>query len=197
MFDFDQRIGEKFGIKYRNSTLVFIKTGKGGSIVGCDGKYLRMAEHIFNTFGCSVVIASNPIDEKCDLAAEVNTVLQGLKTIDKILYIGLSDGALIGAQHGYEVPLIKRMLLINGPLMINPAKTRRGIERFSGEYIEMVYGTLDPSYRYYSILEAIHSEIFYASKIEGADHRFSGMEDVLVSCIDKFLESGIYTRQEK
>ena len=187
MFDFDKRLCGKFGIKRGDSNLVFVKTGKGGSIDGHEGRYLRMAEHIFNIFGCSVAIASNPANEKCNLVSELDTVLQELEAADGILYIGMSDGALIGAQQGYEAPLIKRMLLINAPLMINPSKTKRGIERFSGEYIEMVYGTLDPSYRYYFMLKAIRSKIFHASEIEGADHRFNNMEEALISCVDNSI----------
>ena len=190
MFDFDERLNEKFGIKCGDSNLVFIKTGKGGSINGNEDRYLFMAEHIFNVFGCSVTIASNPANEKCDLVSELDTVLQKLEAVDRILYIGMSEGALIGAQQGYKVPLIKRMLLVNAPLMINPSKTKQGIERFSGEYIEMVYGTLDPSYRYYFLLKAIHSEIFHTSEIEGADHRFNNMEEALISCVNEFIEFG-------
>ena len=44
--------------------------------------------------------------------------------------IGVSNGALVGAQQGYRESRIKGMLLINGTLMINWYKTRKGIESF-------------------------------------------------------------------
>lgn len=36
-----------------------------------------------------------------------------------IYYMGMSNGAVLVARYGHMHPEIKRMLLINGPLMIN------------------------------------------------------------------------------
>ena len=79
------------------------------------------------------------------------------------------------------------MLLVNGPIMINWPKTKKGIERFQGEKVELIYGMKDPSYRYYDILDCINSNKLVCTAIEGADHNFTGMEDILENKMKEFI----------
>ena len=72
--------------------------------------------------------------------------------------------------------------------MINWPKTKRGIERFEGEFVEMIYGTKDPSYGYYEILNCINSSKFKCRTVEDADHNFKGMEKVLEELIVEFVK---------
>ena len=44
--------------------------------------------------------------------------------------MGDSNGDLVGAQQCWNVDKIKNALLINGPLMINWPKTKKGAEEF-------------------------------------------------------------------
>lgn len=102
-------------------------------------------------------------------------------------YIGISYGALVGAQQGWQIPMISKMLLINGPLMINWHKTKLGSERFQGKEIMFVYGEKDPSYKYSGLLKNIDSNIISMYSVGGADHHFSGMEDKEMELINYFL----------
>ena len=47
MNKYDKVIGKQFGIIQGEKYLVFIKTGKGGSIEGFENKYLRICSIIF------------------------------------------------------------------------------------------------------------------------------------------------------
>ena len=102
--------------------------------------------------------------------------------------MGVSNGAILGARYGCHYPEIKKMLLINGPLMINWLQTRKGVEKYKGERVTFVYGSLDPSYNYREAISLIQSE----SKVdlvvvEGADHNFRGMENHFSKLIEEYL----------
>ena len=83
------------------------------------------------------------------------------------------------------------MLLVNGPIMINWPKTKKGIENFQGKKVDMVYGMNDPSYRYFEILKCINSDKLVCTEVEGADHNFTGMEDALKNIMIEFIKSGL------
>ena len=83
----------------------------------------------------------------------------------------------MGAQQGYRESRIKGMLLINGPLMINWYKTRKGIEAFCGKSVRMLYGERGPSVRYIELLDLIRSDVLHYAICEGADYHFAGKEN--------------------
>lgn len=186
---FDKVIDTSIGIKSGRNKLVIIKTGKGGTIYGYRNKYLVLAHRIIEELGYSVAVLSNPMESICDLGWEIERIRSCGIVFDGIYYVGISDGALIGAQQGYCCLAISRMLLINGPLMINWHKTKKGIEQFSSGEVVMVYGTKDPSYRYYEILRCIENDRVNTSAYDGADHYFSGMEKEFEDVIMKFLST--------
>lgn len=186
--EFDQTLHEQFGIFYGTKTLVFIKTGRGGSIYGYRNKYVRLADRIFRETGCSVVVSANPEESDCILSEELDYVRELIPAYDRVLFIGVSNGALIGAQQGYICPEISDMMLINGPLQINWPKTRRGLDSFSGNRVLMLYGEKDPSYRFIGLLDCIKSENVIYTVMRGADHFFRGMEDVMENEVVAFLK---------
>lgn len=176
---FDKVVEDYFGIINGNSTLVFIKTGRGGSVYGYKNKYLKMACDIRDKYGYTVVVSANPVEYDCDLLAEIGYVKDEVLKPDCIYYMGISNGAVIGAQQGWKVPDIKRMLLINGPLMINLHKLIDGLRKYNGERICLVYGDKDPSYPYLGVFEKQSIENVVVKVAYGADHNFAGMESEL------------------
>ena len=187
---FDKVIDDYFAIVSGENTLVFIKTGRGGTVYGRDNKYLRIAKKINDKYGYTVVISANPVEYDCDLELE-NDYLKKIPEIGdfiNIYYIGVSNGAIIGATQGFRIKEIQKMLLINGPLMINYHKTVKGVKAFEGKQIDFVYGENDPSNMYTVLLENEKLCNCNVSIIQGADHNFSGMEDVFEDMIVKWCE---------
>lgn len=174
---FDIIIENQFGIKCGQRKLVFIKTGKGGTIAGYENKYLKLTQMIYERYGFSIAISANPVESTCVLQAEIEVVSRHTD-FDSILFIGISNGALVGAQQGYLIPQISDMLLINAPLMINWPRTKRGIQNFNGNSVKMIYGTKDPSYKFLGLLDCISNQMFKYVSYEGADHHFKGMDEV-------------------
>jgi hypothetical protein len=159
MFNYPIEIASRVGIIPGNDTCVYIKTGKGGGIYGYEGKYIEIAKQIYETLGYTVCVSANPMGKSCilsDETAELNSRIVGIK---EILYVGFSNGALVGAQQAYLIEAIQRMLLINGPLMFNWHKTKAGVEKFNGKEVVFVYGEHDPSYKYFDLLNIVNSSI--------------------------------------
>ncbi len=166
-----------YGIMKGNSIIVFIKAGQNGSMYGYENKYLKIADSINEKHGYTVVCSSNPFDGN-------NSLDNAMEVIEKycndnnfndydIYYMGTSNGGMIGAQVGVNYPKIKRMLLINVPLMINWHKTKEGIMSFKGEKLILVYGSLDQSYKYTELLTPLLNKKIELKIIEGQDHYFS------------------------
>ena len=185
---FDKIIANKYGIISGNKKLIFVKTGRGGTCYGLNNKYLNFANEISKSYGYSVVISAYPAEATCNLQEELEEIKSYINDYKEVYFIGISAGALVGAQQGYLNEKITRMLLVNGPIMINWPKTKKGIERFQGEKVELIYGMKDPSYRYYEILDCINSNKLVCTAIEGADHNFAGMEDILENKMKEFIQ---------
>ena len=180
-----------YGIIKGNGTIVFIKAGQDGSMYGYQNKYLKIADNINKKFGYTVICSSNPFDgtNPLDNAMKViENYCKEQKIKDyKIFYMGHSNGALIGAWFGVNYPRIKRMLLVNGPLMYNWHKTKEGIQKFSGEKLVLVYGSLDQSFRYTELVKPLENEKIKLEIIEGQDHHFSKNTFDFKKLPEKFL----------
>lgn len=154
---FSNRYNEQlidYGIIYGTGKSVFlIKTGQNRSIYGYNNKYLKMAKHINLQYGCTVVVSSNPYDCTDSLGQALEVIKQEVNQDVNVYYTDVSNGAILGARFGHLHSEIKRMLLINGPLMINWPQTKKGLEKFEGESVTMVYGSLNPSYEYAKMIE--------------------------------------------
>ncbi len=173
---FDNMIENYFGIKLGENALVFIKTGRGGTISGYHNKYLKLANQIHDKYGFAVVVSANPLEYDCDLASEIEYIFRNIAYFDQIYFMGVSNGALIGAQQCWRISEIKRMLLINGPLMINLHKTIAGLKKLAVDDVCIVYGDKDPSYQYIQLLETENIPNTRIITIPGADHNFSEMD---------------------
>ncbi len=175
--EFDENITIDYGIIKGDSTILFIKAGQDGSMYGYNDKYLKIANIINKKFGSTVICSSNPFDGNNPLDNAMEVIKNYCKKNNmkryRVYYMGHSNGGLIGAWFGYKYPEIKRMLLVNAPLMLNYHKTKAGINNFEGEKITMVYGSLDQSIQYTELLKLILKKNFSYEIIENQDHHFS------------------------
>lgn len=194
---FDKEIHSKFediaiidyGIVEGDNIIVFIKSGQNGSLYGYQNKYIKMARRLNEKYGCSVICSSNPFDGNNPLDNAMEVIDDYAKRFNdyKIYYLGYSNGALIGAWFGTNYPKIKRMALINGPLMYNYHKTKEGALSFKGERLSFIYGEYDQSIRYIELLESIENNKIKVYIEEEQDHHFSKSEEEFQSIPDKYL----------
>ena len=194
---FDKEIHSKFediaiidyGIVEGNNIIVFIKAGQNGSLYGYQNKYIKMAKRLNQKYGCSVICSSNPFDGNNPLDNAMVIIEDYAKRFDdyKIYYLGYSNGALIGAWFGAKYPKIKRMALVNGPLMYNLHKTKEGALSFKGESINFIYGEHDQSIGYIELLKSIENDKIKVFIEEGQDHHFSKSEEDFQQIPEKYL----------
>ena len=194
---FDKEIHSKFediaiidyGIVEGNNIIVFIKTGQNGSLYGYQNKYIKMAKRLNQKYGCSVICSSNPFYGNNPLDNAMVIIEDYAKRFDdyKIYYLGYSNGALIGAWFGVKYPKIKRMALVNGPLMYNLHKTKEGALSFKGESINFIYGEHDQSIGYIELLKSIENDKIKVFIEEGQDHHFSKSEEDFQQIPEKYL----------
>ena len=194
---FDKEIHSKFediaiidyGIVEGNNIIVFIKAGQNGSLYGYQNKYVKMAKRLNKKYGCSVICSSNPFDGNNPLDNAMEVIEDYAKRFDdfKIYYLGYFNGALIGAWFGIKYPKIKRMALVNGPLMYNLYKTKEGALSFKGESINFIYGEYDQSIGYVELLKSIENDKIKVFIEEGQDHHFSKSEEDFQKIPEKYL----------
>ena len=192
--DFDEVIHKPFdgetidyGIIKGNSTVVFIKAGQDGSMLGYDNKYLKIAYNLHKKYGVTAICSSNPFRQQNPLDQAIEVIESYVSKPYQIYYMGQSCGALIGASLGHQYPQIRRMLLINGPLMINWHRTKAGATDFKGEKIVFVYGEQDPSYKYVPMLDLIDNPAKSVVVIPRANHNFVGMLEEFQKLPEKYL----------
>ena len=148
-----------------------------------------MAKRLNQKYGCSVICSSNPFDGNNPLDNAMVIIEDYAKRFDdyKIYYLGYSNGALIGAWFGVKYPKIKRMALVNGPLMYNLYKTKEGALSFKGESINFIYGEYDQSIGYVELLKSIENDKIKVFIEEGQDHHFSKSEEDFQQIPEKYL----------
>lgn len=173
---FKDKITIDYGIIKGNNNIFLIKAGQDGSMRGYDDKYLKIAKKVNSEFGSTVICSSNPFDGTNPLNDAMEVIEQYVKENNfndyEIYYMGYSNGGIVGARYAYIYPKIKKMLLINAPLMYNYSDTKKGISEFKGN-VTAVYGSLDKSYPYIELLDEIENTKFNYYVIEGQDHLFS------------------------
>ena len=186
--DFDKIISNdqvSIGYIHGSSQVLFIKTGQGGSIYGVDNKYLNLAIYMNDKHGYSLFVSATSSDSKESYERDMQLVEQclGFNTYE-MFYLGISKGGLIGLWHGLNNPRIKKMVCINAPLMINfHGKTLPGIKKFGNERLTMVYGSLDPSYKYVPFINKwTNVEI-----LDGADHNLIGVKSNFTTMIEQLM----------
>ena len=155
--------------------IFLIKTGQDGSIYGYQNKYLKLACELRDLYGFSVVCASTPsaeIDQMVQFAEMVQSEFE-ITDATKIYFMGMSKGASIGCLGHVSFPQISRFLLINPPLIINTIKLCRCAQKFTGEMMTFVFGSLDPSVHLVGILKLHERENVHVAVVPGQDHHFS------------------------
>ena len=186
MNKYDKVIGKQFGIIQGEKYLVFIKTGKGGSIEGFENKYLSICSFLFEKYGYTFVVSANPKDSVCDLEEEIKCIDTYIGDYKEIVFVGISNGAFIGAAQCRKIEKIKNAVLINAPLMINFHKIKEGAQKFRGNNMYFLYGEDDPSCRYIEILNVIKNTVCKYKIIKGEGHDFS--KESLISELNYFFD---------
>jgi len=182
---YDKVIGKQFGIIQGEKYLVFIKTGRGGSIEGFENKYLSICSFLFKKYGYTFVVSANPKDSVCDLEEEIKCIDTYIGDYKEIVFVGISNGAFIGAAQCRKIKKIKNAVLINAPLMINFHKIKEGAQKFRGDNMYFLYSEKDPSFRYIEILNVIKNTACKYKIIKGEGHDFS--KESLISELNYFL----------
>lgn len=183
---YDIVIGKQFGIIKGEKNIVFIKTGRGGSIEGFENKYLDICSLLFEKYGYTFVVSANPKDSVCDLDKEIKCISKYVGNYKEIFFVGISNGASIGAAQCRKIESIKNALLINAPLMINFHKIKEGAQKFRGDNMYFLYGEDDPSCRYIEILDSIKNTACKYKIIKDEGHDFS--KESLIAELNYFFD---------
>ena len=166
--------------------VVIIKAGAGGSYIGYEEKYLKIARRLRDTHGCTVLCLSNYASdsfERGDVAV-IRELLAGLVGEIQLYYVGNSNGSTQGLLSATQYFHFRRMVLVNMPLMLNFHKIKEALTRADTE-IRFVYGEKDPSISYIPFLKNAGQKEGNLARAEivtvkGADHNFAGMTDVFM-----------------
>lgn len=177
-----------YGIIDGNEIIVFIKVGKDGTIYGYNNKYLSLASYINTKYGYTVICSSN--NGKSILNNEMDMIknyCQNKFINYQIYYIGISNGASLGMLYGYNYEQIKKMLLINGPLMINFDKIINGLLKYKGDKIYLIYGEKDPSSKYVNLLKELKNDKINVLTISNEGHNLNFNDKRLLQILEKFF----------
>ncbi len=179
----------EYGIIEGNNTIVFIKSGQNGSIYGYNNKYIKMAKRLDKKYKCTVICSSNPFDGNNPLDNAFTVIEKYTSKFEdyKVYYLGFSNGALIGAYFGINYPKIKRMLLVNMPLIYDINLIKNNLNNFNDEKVTIVYGSLDYSINLLENIKNIKSNRLDIKVILNEDHYFSKDEEDFYSLPEKYL----------
>lgn len=179
----------EYGIIEGNNTIVFIKSGQNGSIYGYNNKYIKMAKRLNKKYKCTVICSSNPFDGNNPLDNAFTVIEKYTSKFEdyKVYYLGFSNGALIGAYFGINYPKIKRMLLVNMPLIYDINLIKNNLNNFNNEKVTIVYGSLDYSINLLENINNIKSNRLDIKVILNEDHYFSKDEEDFYSLPEKYL----------
>ena len=179
----------EYGIIEGNNTIVFIKSGQNGSIYGYNNKYIKMAKRLNKKYKCTVICSSNPFDWNNPLDNAFTVIEKYTSKFEdyKVYYLGFSNGALIGAYFGINYPKIKRMLLVNMPLIYDINLIKNNLNNFNNEKVTIVYGSLDYSINLLENIKNIKSNRLDIKVILNEDHYFSKDEEDFYSLPEKYL----------
>ena len=112
----------------------------------------------------------------------MNTVNENMADNYEVSFLGFSAGASFAMFHAWKYPEIKRMLLVNPPMMVNLHKTIKGIGKFEG-VSTLIIGERDQSIGLGRIFERDTKKGGFDNVVilPETDHQFTGK-------IDKFIE---------
>ncbi len=186
----------QYGIIKGNNKILFIKPGKNGSLIGYNEKYYKLAKYINKKYGFTVICSNNPyvspynpLDDAMEVINEYVTEMK-FNTFE-IYYFGNSCGGLLGARYAHLYPNIKKALLINPPLSMSYHKTKNSIEKFEGENMVFIYGSLDPSFQYVGLLDFVKNPKISYKILDGEDHNLSNNTTTYEELLDNYLFNDI------
>ena len=170
--------------------LLLIKTGTDGSIYGYNNKYLQIST-CFSNCGYSILCCGSPSElndmTSFQLAITIAKELLGNQFQNiQISYLGISRGAYQGILYGDNVAEISELLLINSPLPFNFHKQTLSLKKAAKPHY-VVFGTADPSYKFFHFLEQIDNAQLNLLAIPNADHHFSNHSDIFLDLPRKIL----------
>lgn len=172
----------EYGYIVGNNKIVYIKAGMGGSYIGYEDKYLKVAHRLNDKYGCSVICVSNPAP--LPVIVDQTILSEFIKEYSvnnpQMFFFGHSNGCVKGLELGASGIPFTKMVLVNMPLMINFHKTVQWISAMPEANIVTVYGETDPSYRYIPFLEIKKLENVEILKVASADHNFKGMMEEFI-----------------
>jgi len=176
------------GIIDGNNTIVLIIPGQNTGLYGYEDRYLKLSKHINSKYGATVIISSNPYKNDNPIDELIYIIKKYAERFEdyKVYYFGFSKGANIGSHFAAYNNQIKRLVLINGPLMINPHKTKEGINNFKGERMTFMFGSLDPSYKYAELVTMEEKDNIRLMILDNMNHNVEN-EEVFLSLADETL----------
>lgn len=192
----------EYGIKNGKplcTDILFIKVGQDGSCYGYRNKYVRMAERISCKYGITVIVSSNPFDGEnpLDDAMEVIREYCCEKDLDfekaRVFYMGVSNGAVVGAWYAHLYDNIEKMLLVNMPVKISYWHiTQEGIQNFivKDKNIDIVYGEYDTCGMYIELFDDMKSDRISTHIVMGEDHNFTFSMEKFLLLPERYLLAG-------
>jgi len=192
-FNYVSQIGNNidYGIINGNNKIVFIKPGLGGSYLGYEEKYLKIAMRLYEKAGCSVISVSNPNDNKNHIGYDKEIITSyisnnGIKQ-PELFFFGHSNGCIKGLELAASGLFFHRIILINMPLMINLHKTKKYIAEIPQADIVAVYGEKDPSFSYIPFIDGKFANVKVLS-VPNADHNFKGYLNEFIALSNILIE---------
>lgn len=182
----EDRLKIEYGLIHGNDRIVIIKAGAGGSYIGYEEKYLRIAHRLREAHGCTVLCLSNYAGDsfaRGDVAV-IRELIAEMGGEVELYYIGNSNGSTQGLLTATKYFDLRRMVLVNMPLMLNFHRIKEALTRADTE-IRFVYGERDPSISYVPFLRNASAKEGSLARteivtVDGADHNFAGMTDVFI-----------------
>lgn len=184
----DNGVNVDYGVIKGNDVLTFIKSGRGGTHVGDDGKYIKMARRIHERCGGTVICASNPTDCASSYEYDKRVIKRlademGFSEL-KLYLIGNSNGAYQNVHLASLMPQTQEIMCVNMPLMINFHRACEVLRAMKSVEKIFVYGTEDPSYSYVPFLEIKKLDACRIIRADGIDHCFTDRTDEFVALAD-------------
>ena len=174
-----------FIIDGSNKNALVIVVGMDSPLFGHENQYLKIAENANIKYGFTVFVFSNPASnwdiEDNGFSVVMNTVNENMADNCEVFYFGFSAGASFAMFHAWKYPEIKRMLLVNPPMMVNLHKTIKGIVAFEG-VSTLIIGEQDQSIGLGRIFERDIKKGGFDNIIifPEADHQFTGKIDEFI-----------------
>ena len=120
---------------------------------------------------------------KCDM----NFINNYMKNIPIIYAFGFSNGGMMLSNQSFKYNNIKKVLILNSPLMFNWHKIKEGVKKFNQDKMTFIFGSLDQSFGYLPLLENVKNSKVEIIKFENRDHQFIGYLDEFLELPFKYL----------